>query len=317
MAKGRQPQVPGAAALPVTRSDGYLLRRGRASDLERVAALSMRAWPYGEDYVPLVWAEWAREASGLALVVERDGALVAVSKVTFLAPHEVWLEGLRVDPAHRRRGLARWVLQVALADARKRGARVARFGTAADNVATHRIAARQGFEVAVTLDRYVAPAQAGAERSCVLSPSDLPEVWEALRRSPDWALMRGLYETYWTWPQLTEERLVAALAAGRVRGRHGGAGLAAVALSVSGARAAMLNSVDVGFLAGDPRQAAALCQDLRALAAARCCPEVTVKMPLGHSLLREVEGAGFQRNRSMRICIFEREWPGTEPTYSA
>ncbi len=300
-----------------TRSDGYLMRRGRASDRDAVAALSARAWPYGEDYVPVVWDEWERDANGLLLVLERDGVLVAVSKVTFLAPHEAWLEGLRVDPAHRRRGLAGWILRVSLAGAGERGATVARFGTAADNVAIHRAAARQGFEVVVTLDCYSAPAQAGVNPSRVLSPCDLRQAWELLRRSPDWALMHGLYETYWTWPELTKERLGAALAAGRVWGRPAGDGLAAVALLASDERAEMTHSLGMGLLAGGPREAQALCRDLRALAADSRRSRVTARLPVGHSLLRQLEAAGFVRDEGMRICIFERRLPGTQSAYSA
>lgn len=70
----------------------------------------------------------------------------------------------------RRFGLAegRWP---EVAGARELGATVARFATAAGNAATHRLAARLRFKVAITQDCYWAPAQAGVDRR---SPSRCP-----------------------------------------------------------------------------------------------------------------------------------------------
>jgi len=83
---------------------------------ERILAIYSRIWE-GEDYIPHVLDRWFSE--GGLFVAELAGKVVGFAKNTELSPGEIWLEGLRVDPEHQGKGvakaLARAQLEAALA----------------------------------------------------------------------------------------------------------------------------------------------------------------------------------------------------------
>ncbi len=299
-----------SALLPVTRDGGYVLRAARADDLSAVRTLCARAWPHGEDYVPGAWPGWLADSQGALLVVEHGQELAAVAKISFLAAHEGWLEGLRVDPAHRGQGLAGWILEVCLERAHALGATVARLGTGAGNAPVHKTAARQGMQRVASFRCYAAPAAAGAPEPCSLGPGDVAEARELLHDSPELAAAGGLYEAYWCWPELTDERLGAAMASGQALGVRGQVGrLAALAL-VQGARPAeRAEGLAIGLLAGEPRAVSALAYGLRGLAARWGAQEVEAKLPAWPPLRAAAEAAGYVRDEEMEVWVYEKRWP--------
>jgi GNAT superfamily N-acetyltransferase len=79
-----------------------IVRPVRTADWPAVRRISSRIWE-GRDYVPLFFGEWVREGGFWA--GELRGRVVGYGKATELAPGEWWLEGLRVDPQRRHRGI--------------------------------------------------------------------------------------------------------------------------------------------------------------------------------------------------------------------
>ncbi len=69
-------------------------------------ALSAQIWE-GQDYVPGSFDDWVADRRGRFMVAYGGDQLAGFNKLTELAPGQWWLEGLRVDPAQRGRGLAR------------------------------------------------------------------------------------------------------------------------------------------------------------------------------------------------------------------
>ncbi|HOG48133.1 MAG TPA: GNAT family N-acetyltransferase [Anaerolineae bacterium] len=289
--------------------DGYVLRAARAEDRDAVAALCAHAWSHGEDYVPGAWDAWLVDAQGALLVVERGAEPVAVAKVTMLAPHEGWLEGLRVDPAHRGRGLAGWILGICLARAHALGATVARLGTGAKNVAVHKTAARHGMARVAGFLYYEAPSLAEAAQPAALAATDLAQAQDLLRDCEALRASAGLYETYWCWPELTAERLATALAGGRVYGAHDDAGrLAALAMVESERQAERTEDLALGLLAGEPAAVTGLARGLRGLAARRGLGHVESKLPELAPLRAAAQAAGFAADGDMEIVVFEKRW---------
>lgn len=74
------------------------------SDKPAVLRVSSRIWQ-GGDYVPLFFERWVKEGGFWAGEVR--GRLVGYGKATQLSHGEYWLEGLRVDPAWRKRGIGK------------------------------------------------------------------------------------------------------------------------------------------------------------------------------------------------------------------
>lgn len=135
------------------------VRPARAEDREAVLAFCAHTWSDG-DYIEDVWDDWLDDAQGVLLVavsVERPIGLIHVKPCS---EDEAWLEGIRVDPAMRRRGVARMLVSRALVMARERGAKVARLFTTHDNNASHGLIAAFGFRRVAEVIHYEAPALA-------------------------------------------------------------------------------------------------------------------------------------------------------------
>src|SRR5512136_867221 len=81
-----------------------IVRPMTMADKPAVLKISSRIWE-GNDYVPLFFDRWVEEGGFWA--AELRGRLVGYGKATQLSPGEWWLEGLRVDPDCRKRGIGK------------------------------------------------------------------------------------------------------------------------------------------------------------------------------------------------------------------
>ncbi|MCK4679512.1 GNAT family N-acetyltransferase, partial [bacterium] len=106
--------------------------------------MSKHIWG-GHDYMPLVWDRWLAEKKGALLTVTVDGRPVGTSKVSLLAPGEVWLEGLRLHPDHHGLGLSKRIHRATFREAAKLNPRTVRYSTWIGNEASRRIAEKNDF----------------------------------------------------------------------------------------------------------------------------------------------------------------------------
>lgn len=111
------------------------IRPARADDRDTVLAFCSNTWEWG-DYVAYVWDEWLNDPSGALLVAVVDELPVGIAHMQMLTASDAWLEGLRVDPAYRQRGLGSALNIACMEEAMKRGARYARLLTSSDNSAS-------------------------------------------------------------------------------------------------------------------------------------------------------------------------------------
>jgi [ribosomal protein S18]-alanine N-acetyltransferase len=119
-----------------------------ALDLDRAAAL------HAESFVPLGERAWTRQdlaelvaspgVAGLLLQVDGHDAGLAVCRV---AADEAELLTIAVQPAHRRKGLARRLLAAVIDHARNAGARTLFLEVGVDNPAARSLYEAQGFRV--------------------------------------------------------------------------------------------------------------------------------------------------------------------------
>ncbi len=136
------------------------VRRARPGDTHAVLDFARATWD-GWDYIPSVWRSWLHAPDGVLLVatpnVRRELDLygrplhldrpIGIARVAMLSPDEAWLEGLRVDPGVRNRGVARLLHGACLAWARAQGATSVRYATGAGNEGSHRLGAHHGFRL--------------------------------------------------------------------------------------------------------------------------------------------------------------------------
>lgn len=163
-------------------------------------------WEWG-DYVPMAWDDWLADEQGALVVGDLGSRTVALSKITFLTADEVWLEGMRVDPTFRRKGIAERFLRHGLAYAREHGARVVRLGTGHQNLPIHRIAARAGMDCVGHYVLWVADPLPDGASPIILTPGHLVQVRRLLSASSVYPCGKRLYCVDWAWQELSEEKV--------------------------------------------------------------------------------------------------------------
>ena len=156
------------------------VRRARPDDRDAVLAFASTTWD-GWDYVPDAWPHWIAAPDGVLLVAttQEDDRPIAVVRIALLSDDEGWLEGIRVDPALRGRGVATNLQIAGLAWARAHGLRVLRYATGHGNEASLKLGAHHGFVRVADRRTWSRPedeGEAGAE------PSPMDPTVEAARR---------------------------------------------------------------------------------------------------------------------------------------
>ncbi|HEV3313268.1 MAG TPA: GNAT family N-acetyltransferase, partial [Chloroflexota bacterium] len=122
------------------------IRRARAEDKQAVMDISSTVWQ-GDDYIPRVWDWWIEEDEqcGFLITGESESRVVAVQHTSLQPESVAWMEGIRVHPDYRNRGIGNRMLEYALRQARERGCTRARLSTAQVNVASSTIATAHEF----------------------------------------------------------------------------------------------------------------------------------------------------------------------------
>lgn len=120
------------------------IRTARSSDREIVFKFTEHTWEWG-DHIPDVWDTWLVVSGSRLLVATVKCVPVGIEHIVMLSDDEAWLEGLRVDPAYRRREIAMKLTERCVDEARVFGANVVRFQTSSLNTPVHEIAAALGF----------------------------------------------------------------------------------------------------------------------------------------------------------------------------
>ena len=184
-----------------------VIRRARPSDKRDVLAAVRTLWG-GHDRIPDLFDAWATHRTGPFFVAESAGRVVGMGKLTVVSPTEAWLEGGRVAPRWRRKGIATALIAHRIDYARRRGFRVLRFSTTSDNTPIHRAARTFGFTRIAALARHEAPAMHGsapARASRTRSGTVLRRLGPLVQRGHGWE-----------WREITSRDVRSAVARGRV-----------------------------------------------------------------------------------------------------
>jgi GNAT superfamily N-acetyltransferase len=272
--------------------EGFLIRPARAEDRPAMERICAHTWETG-DYIQEMWDEWLAGEDGPLLVAELEGAgVVSLNKVTVHPAGQFWLEGMRVDPDYRARGIARRCLDYNLAYAREQGGQVVRLSTGDYNTPVHAMVARVGMERVTTGLLRTAQALPGGRRPAVLGPGDAERVWRFWQQGPVLAAMAGLYCRDWAWQELSPEQSAAMLARGEV----------VAELAADGSLAAVAtvhhypgdDEVWVGIVDGDATAVHALALAARAEAAAAGAATARIMLPPVTWLRQAFHAAGYE-----------------------
>ena len=213
--------------------EDVVVRPAESGDRDAVLAFCALTFSDG-DYIAEVFDKWLEDTSGALLVAVYDGRPVGLAHMLMLSAEDAWIEGIRVDPAVRRRGIGRMLTSQVLHTAHERGARVARLFTDSDNVASQTLVTRRfGFERVAEVTRYSGEAleingdtdagtlletqvAAPGPRLLLAGSEDYDRIWSWLKQSNLAPVNGGLQFGSWCAWALTGEDLQAYLLHGAV-----------------------------------------------------------------------------------------------------
>jgi GNAT superfamily N-acetyltransferase len=221
------------------------------ADKPAVMKISSRIWQ-GGDYVPLFFDRWAKEGGFWG--AELRGRLIGYGKATELAPDELWLEGLRVDPGCRKRGVGKELSrQVVLRTLDRRPVSL-RLATAdVNHESVHIIETVMGFKPYAQYRFFLGEPGKPRTGPPLIAPT-VAEALDFIKRSTEMTASRGLLPYTWLFRSLNRKYVAELIRSGYVFGYR-----------IAGRLAGLLvlrphryhgNDLDISFVAGD-RQALA------------------------------------------------------------
>jgi GNAT superfamily N-acetyltransferase len=219
----------------------------RIGDRDEVLHITARTWG-GHDYVQQFFDSWVKEGGFWAGEVR--GKLVGLGKVTQLAPGEWWLEGLRVDPACRRKGIGTELSRLILFQALELRPVSLRLATADVNSESLRIIERvMGFSRVATYRFFLGEPEEPKPGPALIRPT-AAEALAYLSSTEEMKAGRGLLASAWRFRNLDRRHVVELVRARYVFGFR--RGRAVSGLLVVRPHRYRGNDLDIPFVGGSP-----------------------------------------------------------------
>jgi GNAT superfamily N-acetyltransferase len=264
-------------------TDRLTIRPVRPADRDRVLELTRDIWG-GHDYVPSVFDDWVADAGAAFQAMELDGVLVGLQRLRPYASGLMWYEGLRVASTHRRQGLARAMLESAIAESREHGFREMRLVTG--NPAAATLFEEVGFE-RIQDDRWWRGVRVeGGESARIPDPAEAEKLWAGIAGSPGIELWGGVTADYNGAHDLGAAELSRLAGIGMLRAGPGGR-------AIAGLREPWGENIAVAFVAGKGGALRELLMALRFEADADGLDDVTVALPRDHPAADDLRASGY------------------------
>ncbi|SNZ17309.1 Ribosomal protein S18 acetylase RimI [Natronoarchaeum philippinense] len=189
-------------------TDGDLtVREATAEDYEDVVAFTEDTWPEREtgDYLADVFHDWLAAEDAKTAVAVDDETAVGILQCTLLSDREAWLQGMRVAPDHRGRGVGSLLVEHLFDWAREQGATVARNMVFSWNQAGLGQSRATGFEP-TTEFRWLEPDPDPDAEGPLDTTNDPDIAWQCWQESAARDHLRGLAlapEESWALRELT------------------------------------------------------------------------------------------------------------------
>ena len=276
------------------------VRPAKPADKGQLMSFIKDVWG-GHDYIPRIWDEWLKDETGKMFVVEADGVPVGMSRVKFLEDGSAWLEGARVHPDFRGRGLASMLGENSMRIAMDRGVKVFRLTSWSRNKAAHRQIARMNFKESSRISAYE------PEKGTKFAPqkdvklagmNELPRVTRLIRESREFRLGSGVFWDAFTAASLNPSVIKKLVDEGSVWIT----GKSVVVAKLGGEGSETWGQVC--FLTGKGDEPVKLVRHVFGLKEGAKATRRIVYLPHGSRLIGALRRAGFSRLTS--LILFER-----------
>lgn len=255
----------------------------RHVDRDRVLEISAGTWE-GNDYLPEAFDEWASDPGAFFQAAEMDGTVVGVQRLRPIAPRVMFYEGLRVASSHRRRGIARAMLQQAIRQARGMGFEQVRLYTG--NSDAGRLFTSEDFRLLTDCGVWTARRVEGGDPPRLAGPSDAAALAERVHGDPALAAYGGVVADWHGTLDVDADLLRHMAEQGLVRTGAGGRCLALI-------RQWARRQLPITFLSGSGAAVQDLLMGLRFEADSLGMEGVAVLAPPNHPAADDLSEAGY------------------------
>jgi len=271
-------------------------------DRERIIAFTFNTWGDNEDdYIKDVFDEWVADPRGEFTAAVIDDRVVGIAKLTDMGDDEWWFEGLRVDPACRRQGIASEFNRYHVDLAKRLGGKVVRYMTGGGNVGSQAIGTQAGFQHILTYTAHLARVSSEYSLPTLLTLTDVPALMCWID-SPLMHHLHGVYRNAWIAKTLTEAELRRVVEANLVFGLKGDHdqivawALLRPAEYDDDSEDSEQQRIRVDHFDGEPSAVTELARQIRALAASRHRSEISAGICDYPPLVQAVVEAGYAVN---------------------
>ena len=279
------------------------LRDARPADRRAVFEFCRNTWPGYGDYIQLVWDDWMKEKGGRFILAELKGKPVGIAKVSEFSKGEVWLQGLRVDPSLRKRGIANQINLEVLRTVKRMNPRKVRYCTATRNWASRRIGEKFGFTLAARFRFFWSKSRKGGVRGRTARMRDFGAVYDFMESSRFIKISGGLIAEGWVFREFSPELLHAYIRNRAVMLIEGGAGLRGVAVYTVD-REEETDLVSLGYVDGDVGSIKALARNAFYLSAARGFSHCSAAIPTSY-FVRLLRWSVYGKSETVGQVIYE------------
>lgn len=122
------------------------IRPLRESDREDILEIAKHTWE-GHDYLPYFFDAWLKDKNSHTAAIEHDGHVVSLANLRVIENGRTgWMEGLRVHPNYRGKGIASTITKHVVEVAKKIKVERIRYTTATDNIHSLHLGEMVGME---------------------------------------------------------------------------------------------------------------------------------------------------------------------------
>lgn len=195
-------------------SESITIRSARSEDKDAILAFCKNTFSWG-DYIPERWDDWLHGTRGQLLVAELGGQQVGLMHVQLLEDGAAWIEGVRVHPDFRRRGIATALNAAGRAYAISESCKALRLATGADNIASQNLFGSRGYSRISEHGEWLAKPTGKESASVqVATEQDLPHIVDLWSRV---AHTRIVENAEWHWELVSDATLGKLTALGKIR----------------------------------------------------------------------------------------------------
>lgn len=259
------------------------LRPMRPADRDRAIDISKDVWE-GRDYIPRVFDRWVSDSGAEFQAAEIEGVVVGMQRLRPYAPGLIWYEGLRVASDRRRQGIARAMLDAAIAEAREQGFHEMRLATR--DLPAIRLFESAGFTGLVEMKWWRGLRVEGGEPARMPDGAEARKLWPAIESSPGIQLYTGIVPDMNGARDLGADELERLASSGLIRVGPGGRAIALL-------REPWGQNIAVSLLAGGGGALRELLLSLRFEADADGLNHVTVNLPPRHPAEEDLRATGY------------------------